>query len=127
MRRALGISGPAMAGGTPSAIGRAVREAGRFDGQRLPAGEREVVARGDEGLEQVRADQGDPIERLALPRAPVGLDQAREHRGRQADELAHDGCGLARALAGASVTLVKLDDELNELFDAPAEVAVRIF
>ena len=30
-------------------------------------------------------------------------------------------------MAGASVTLVKLDDELNELFDAPAEVAVRDF
>jgi dihydroxyacetone kinase-like protein len=30
-------------------------------------------------------------------------------------------------MAGASLTLVKLDPELNELFDAPAEVAVRIF
>ena len=30
-------------------------------------------------------------------------------------------------MAGASVTLVKLDDELNRLFDAPAEVAVRVF
>ena len=30
-------------------------------------------------------------------------------------------------MAGASLTLVKLDDELNELFDAPAEVAIRIF
>jgi dihydroxyacetone kinase-like protein len=30
-------------------------------------------------------------------------------------------------MAGASLTLVKLDDELNRLFDAPAEVAVRIF
>ena len=30
-------------------------------------------------------------------------------------------------MAGASLTLVKLDDELNDLFDAPAEVAVRIF
>ena len=29
-------------------------------------------------------------------------------------------------MAGASLTLVKLDDELNELFDAPAEVAVRV-
>ena len=27
-------------------------------------------------------------------------------------------------MAGASLTLVKLDDELNDLFDAPAEVAV---
>jgi phosphoenolpyruvate---glycerone phosphotransferase subunit DhaK len=30
-------------------------------------------------------------------------------------------------MAGASVTLVKLDDELNALFDAPADVAVRVF
>jgi phosphoenolpyruvate---glycerone phosphotransferase subunit DhaK len=30
-------------------------------------------------------------------------------------------------MAGASLTLVKLDDELNQLLDAPAEVAVRIF
>ncbi len=30
-------------------------------------------------------------------------------------------------MAGASLTLVKLDPELNELFDAPAEVAVRVF
>ena len=30
-------------------------------------------------------------------------------------------------MAGASITLVKLDDELNALFDQPAEVAVRIF
>ncbi len=30
-------------------------------------------------------------------------------------------------MAGASLTLVKLDSELNELFDAPAAVAVRVF
>jgi dihydroxyacetone kinase-like protein len=30
-------------------------------------------------------------------------------------------------MAGASVTLVKLDDELKELFSAPAEIAMRIF
>ena len=30
-------------------------------------------------------------------------------------------------MAGASVTLVKLDDELKELFAAPAEIAVRVF
>ena len=30
-------------------------------------------------------------------------------------------------MAGASLTLVKLDAELNDLFDAPAEIAVRIF
>jgi dihydroxyacetone kinase-like protein len=30
-------------------------------------------------------------------------------------------------MAGASLTLVKLDDELNDLLDAPAEVALRVF
>jgi dihydroxyacetone kinase-like protein len=30
-------------------------------------------------------------------------------------------------MAGASVTLVRLDDELKELFAAPAEIAVRVF
>jgi len=30
-------------------------------------------------------------------------------------------------MAGASVTLVKIDDELKELFAAPAEIAVRVF
>jgi dihydroxyacetone kinase-like protein len=30
-------------------------------------------------------------------------------------------------MAGASVMLVKLDDELKELFAAPAEIAVRVF
>jgi dihydroxyacetone kinase-like protein len=30
-------------------------------------------------------------------------------------------------MAGASVTLVKLDDELKELFEAPAEIAARVF
>jgi phosphoenolpyruvate---glycerone phosphotransferase subunit DhaK len=30
-------------------------------------------------------------------------------------------------MAGASVTLVKLDDELKELLEAPAEIAARVF
>jgi dihydroxyacetone kinase len=30
-------------------------------------------------------------------------------------------------MAGASLTLVKLDPELDELLDAPAEVAIRVF
>ena len=30
-------------------------------------------------------------------------------------------------MAGASLTLVKLDDELDELLDAPAEVPIRVF
>src|ERR1700759_3143388 len=57
--------------------------------------------------------------------------------GRAHDQLAQRGINVTRSyvgeyctsldMAGASLTLVKLDDELNELFDAPAEVAVRIF
>ena len=57
--------------------------------------------------------------------------------GRAYQQLADRGINVTRSyvgeyctsldMAGASVTLVKLDDELNELFDAPAEVAVRIF
>ena len=57
--------------------------------------------------------------------------------GRAAQQLADKGINVTRSyvgeyctsldMAGASLTLVKLDDELNALFDAPAEVAVRIF
>jgi len=57
--------------------------------------------------------------------------------GRAHKQLADRGINITRSyvgeyctsldMAGASVTLVKLDDELNRLFDAPAEVAVRIF
>jgi len=57
--------------------------------------------------------------------------------GRAHDRLANGGINVTRSyvgeyctsldMAGASVTLVKLDAELNDLFDAPAEVAVRVF
>ena len=57
--------------------------------------------------------------------------------GRAHAQLADRGINVTRSyvgeyctsldMAGASVTLVKLDDELNDLFDAPAEVAVRVF
>ena len=57
--------------------------------------------------------------------------------GRAHQQLADRGVNVSRSyvgeyctsldMAGASLTLVKLDDELNRLFDAPAEVAVRIF
>jgi dihydroxyacetone kinase len=55
----------------------------------------------------------------------------------RAHQLADKGINVTRSyvgeyctsldMAGASLTLVKLDDELNRLFDAPAEVAVRVF
>jgi dihydroxyacetone kinase-like protein len=57
--------------------------------------------------------------------------------GRAHQQLTEQGINVTRSyvgeyctsldMAGASVTLVKLDDELNELFDAPAEIAARIF
>jgi dihydroxyacetone kinase-like protein len=57
--------------------------------------------------------------------------------GRAHQQLAERGIKVTRSyvgeyctsldMAGASVTLVKLDDELNRLFDAPADVPVRIF
>jgi dihydroxyacetone kinase-like protein len=57
--------------------------------------------------------------------------------GRAHKQLADRGVNVSRSyvgeyctsldMAGASLTLVKLDDELNQLLDAPAEVAVRVF
>jgi phosphoenolpyruvate---glycerone phosphotransferase subunit DhaK len=57
--------------------------------------------------------------------------------GRAHDQLASRGIRVGRSyvgeyctsldMAGASVTLVKLDDEITGLLSAPAEVAVRIF
>jgi phosphoenolpyruvate---glycerone phosphotransferase subunit DhaK len=57
--------------------------------------------------------------------------------GRAAQQLADKGINVTRSyvgeyctsldMAGVSLTLVKLDDELNALFDAPAEIAVRVF
>jgi dihydroxyacetone kinase-like protein len=57
--------------------------------------------------------------------------------GHAHDRLAERGLEVTRSyvgeyctsldMAGASLTLVKLDSQLNELFDAPAAVAVHIF
>jgi dihydroxyacetone kinase-like protein len=57
--------------------------------------------------------------------------------GRAHEQLAAQGITVGRSyvgeyctsldMAGASVTLVKLDDEITSLLSAPAEVAVRIF
>jgi dihydroxyacetone kinase-like protein len=70
---------------------------------------------------------------VAQPPAP----RASAANGRAAQQLADKGINVTRSyvgeyctsldMAGASLTLVKLDDELNALFDAPAEVAVRVF
>lgn len=57
--------------------------------------------------------------------------------GRAHDQLAEKGITVGRSyvgeyctsldMAGASVTLVKLDDEIEELLAAPAEVPIRVF
>ncbi len=57
--------------------------------------------------------------------------------GRAADQLAGRGINVRKSyvgeyctsldMAGCSVTLVKLDDDLVSLLEAPAEVANRIF
>nr|WP_256980007.1 dihydroxyacetone kinase subunit DhaK [Rhodococcus sp. 15-1154-1] len=57
--------------------------------------------------------------------------------GRAHDQLAARGITVERSyvgnyctaldMAGASVTLVELDDEIASLLDAPASTAVRIF
>ena len=70
------------------------------------------------------------------PRRHADLRAVHPLRARP-QQLADKGINVTRSyvgeyctsldMAGASVTLVRLDDELNQLFDAPAEVAVRIF
>jgi dihydroxyacetone kinase-like protein len=57
--------------------------------------------------------------------------------GRAHDQLQERGINVGRSyvgeyctsldMAGASVTLVKLDDELKQLLEAPAEIAARVF
>ncbi|UIJ35953.1 dihydroxyacetone kinase subunit DhaK [Allobranchiibius sp. GilTou73] len=50
--------------------------------------------------------------------AEQGIEVARSYVGEYCTSL---------DMAGASITLVQLDDEITELLDAPAEVAMRIF
>jgi dihydroxyacetone kinase-like protein len=95
----------------------------------------------DELLEAVVSDlpysSGDDVALMinglgGTPISELYICYGRAHQG-----LAERGINVTRNyvgeyctsldMAGASLTLVKLDDELNELFDAPAEVAVRIF
>jgi dihydroxyacetone kinase-like protein len=95
----------------------------------------------DELLEAVASDlpygSGDDVALMinglgGTPISELYILYGRAHKG-----LADRGINVTRSyvgeyctsldMAGASLTLVKLDDELNDLFDAPAEVAVRIF
>jgi phosphoenolpyruvate---glycerone phosphotransferase subunit DhaK len=57
--------------------------------------------------------------------------------GRAHDQLASRGINVGRSyvgeyctsldMAGCSVTLVKLDDEITSLLSAPADIAIRTF
>jgi phosphoenolpyruvate---glycerone phosphotransferase subunit DhaK len=95
----------------------------------------------DELLEAVRSDlpyeSGDEVALMVNGLGGTPISELYILYGRAAQQLADKGINVTRSyvgeyctsldMAGASVTLVKLDDELNKLLDAPAEVAVRIF
>jgi phosphoenolpyruvate---glycerone phosphotransferase subunit DhaK len=95
----------------------------------------------DELLEAVVSDlpysSGDDVALMINGLGGTPISELYILYGRAAAQLAERGINVTRSyvgeyctsldMAGASLTLVKLDDELNELFDAPAEVAVRIF
>jgi phosphoenolpyruvate---glycerone phosphotransferase subunit DhaK len=95
----------------------------------------------DELLEAVASDlpysSGDEVALMINGLGGTPISELYICYGRAHQQLADRGIKVTRSyvgeyctsldMAGASLTLVKLDDELNELFDAPAEVAVRIF
>ena len=95
----------------------------------------------DELLEAVASDlpysSGDGVALMINGLGGTPISELYILYGRAHQQLADRGINVTRSyvgeyctsldMAGASLTLVKLDDELNELFDAPAEVAVRIF
>ena len=95
----------------------------------------------DELLEAVVTDlpynSGDEVALMINGLGGTPISELYIAYGRAHQQLADRGISVTRSyvgeyctsldMAGASLTLVKLDDELNDLFDAPAEVAVRIF
>ena len=95
----------------------------------------------DELLEAVASDlpynSGDDVALMINGLGGTPISELYILYGRAHQQLAERGINVTRSyvgeyctsldMAGASLTLVKLDDELNELFDAPAEVAVRVF
>ena len=95
----------------------------------------------DELLEAVASDlpygSGDEVALMINGLGGTPISELYILYGRAHDQLAQRGIKVTRSyvgeyctsldMAGASLTLVKLDDELNQLFDAPAEVAVRVF
>jgi dihydroxyacetone kinase-like protein len=95
----------------------------------------------DELLEAVASDlpygSGDEVALMINGLGGTPISELYILYGQTHQQLADRGIKVTRSyvgeyctsldMAGASLTLVKLDRELNELFDAPAEVAVRIF
>jgi dihydroxyacetone kinase-like protein len=82
-------------------------------------------ASGDEVALMVNGLGGTPISELYLlygiahqRLADQGIKITRSYVGEYCTSL---------DMAGASITLVKLDDEINKLLDAPASVAMRVF
>jgi phosphoenolpyruvate---glycerone phosphotransferase subunit DhaK len=95
----------------------------------------------DEMLEAVVTDlpyeSGDEVALMINGLGGTPISELYILYGRAHDQLTERGISVWRSyvgeyctsldMAGASVTLVKLDDELKELFTAPAEIAARVF
>jgi dihydroxyacetone kinase-like protein len=95
----------------------------------------------DEMLEAVVSDlpfeSGDEVALMINGLGGTPISELYLLYGHAHEELEKRGIKVARNyvgeyctsldMAGASITLVKLDDELKELLDAPASIAVRVF
>jgi len=95
----------------------------------------------DELLEAVVTDlpynSGDEVALMINGLGGTPISELYIAYGRAHQQLTDRGVNVTRSyvgeyctsldMAGASLTLVKLDDELNDLLDAPAAVAVRVF
>jgi dihydroxyacetone kinase-like protein len=95
----------------------------------------------DEMLEAVVTDlpyeSGDEVALMINGLGGTPISELYILYGRAHDQLQERGISVWRSyvgeyctsldMAGASVTLVKLDDELKELLTAPAEIAARVF
>jgi dihydroxyacetone kinase-like protein len=111
-------------------------EPGRRRGKMAPANE--LV---DEMLDAIVPDlpfgRGDRVALMVNGLGGTPISELYILFGIAADRLAATGITIGRSyvgeyctsldMAGASITLVKLDDEIERLLEAPAEVAVRIF
>lgn len=95
----------------------------------------------DELLEAVASDlpftKGDDVALMINGLGGTPISELYILYGRAHQQLADRGINVTRNyvgeyctsldMAGASLTLVKLDDELNSLLDAPAEIPIRTF